>query len=178
MSITLNNLIKFDNRENVLNNKTFSIWLYNWMMFLINLYNRVKKELRIDFDSFIIIQLVVSNHLYKSNKNCNKSYQNIEKEMKVSKFIKWIKKKLNYVSISEVFGLLRETIRRKVVNLNKRDILSYNRERINLGTEYKTIYKSFISQTTLEMILLLKKMQLDGSLKKLLYLNKNYFSKK
>ena len=75
------------NEKNIIDFKTalvkddapvFSSGLYSWMMFLINFYNRVKSDLKIDFDSFMILQLVVSDYFYKVNKSGVKNYKELE----------------------------------------------------------------------------------------------------
>ncbi len=44
--------------------KTFSHGMYAFLMFMIEHYRRVKTDLKMDFDSFIIIQVVVSHEVY------------------------------------------------------------------------------------------------------------------
>ena len=51
-----------------LKEKPFGAGMYAFVMFLINHYSRIKKELRLDYDSFMIIQVVVSHSLYQINK--------------------------------------------------------------------------------------------------------------
>ena len=51
-----------------LKEKPFGIGMYAFVMFLINYYSRIKKELRLDYDSFMIVQVVVSHSLYHINK--------------------------------------------------------------------------------------------------------------
>ena len=49
-------------------NKTepvFSKGLYQWVMFVISLYTRVRENLKIDFESFIILQVVLLVILYQ-----------------------------------------------------------------------------------------------------------------
>ena len=43
--------------------------MYQFSMFMINYYARVRKELKIDYDSFMIIQTVVSHTLYQLKKD-------------------------------------------------------------------------------------------------------------
>ena len=81
MNVSEKNIIDLKTFTKTDETPVFSSGLYSWMMFLINLYNRVKKNLKIDFDSFMILQLVVSDYLYKTNKdgikNFNSSSHNI-----------------------------------------------------------------------------------------------------
>ena len=65
----------------------------------------------------------------------------------------------------------RETVRRKVLELCNRDILKFSSENgIKLGPAYKTIYKDFVSQTTVDISVLIKKWKNSGALEKLLKL--------
>ena len=47
-----------------LKSKPFSSGMYAFLMFLIDYYRRVRSDLKIDYDSFIIIQVVVSHGIY------------------------------------------------------------------------------------------------------------------
>ena len=81
--------------------------------------------------------------------------------------------KLTFASISEVLQLPRETVRRKVIHLSKKNILTFNNaDGIKLGSAYKTIYKDFVSKTTVDISVLIKKWKNSGALEKLLELEK------
>jgi len=167
------NIINLNNKQQPAVQPSLSKGLYSWMMFLINLYNRVKKDLSIDFDSFIIMQLVVSDYLYKTNKNSSKNFVELEKELQEEAIIKnnFKFKKLNFASIAQVLNLPRETVRRKILNLSNKNILQYDSKGITLGSEYNNIFKKFVSQSLDEMSLLMKKSKQDGSLDKMLNYN-------
>ena len=152
----------------------FSKGLYEWVMFIIRFYSRVKETLKIDFESFIVLQVVVSHSLYQVNKTGSKSYSEIKEHVEKISTVKLKKNlKLTFASISEVIQLPRETVRRKVLELCKKDILTFNSENgIKLGPAYKTIYQEFVSQTTVDMSTLVKKWKHSGALDKLLELDK------
>ena len=59
----------------------FSKGLYHWVMFIISLYSRVREKLNIDFESFVIFQVVVSHSLYEINKSGTKSFSDLENHM-------------------------------------------------------------------------------------------------
>ena len=153
----------------------FSKGLYHWVMFVISFYSRVRETLKIDFESFIVLQVVVSHSLYQLNKTGSKSYTEIKEHVELLSKVKLKKNlKLTFASISEVTQLPRETVRRKVLELCKKDILKFNSENgIKLGPAYKAIYKEFVSQTTMDMSVLVKKWKHSGALDKLLELEKN-----
>ena len=152
----------------------FSKGLYHWIMFVISFYTRVRETLKIDFESFIVLQVVVSHSLYQLNKTGSKSYSEIKENVELLSKVKLKNNlKLTFASISEVIQLPRETVRRKVLELCKKDILKFNSENgIKLGSAYKTIYKEFVTQTTMDMSVLVKKWKHSGALDKLLVLDK------
>ena len=153
----------------------FSKGLYEWIMFIISFHSRVKETLKIDFESFIVLQVVVSHSLYQLNKTGSKSYSEIKEQVENLSIVKLKNNlKLTFASISEVIQLPRETVRRKVIELCKKDILTFNNEHgIKLGPAYKTIYQEFVSQTTVDMSTLVKKWKHSGALDKLLEVDNN-----
>lgn len=153
----------------------FSKGLYHWVMFVIDFYTRVRETLKIDFESFIVLQVVVSHSLYQLNKTGNKSYSEIKENVELLSKVRLKKSlKLTFASVSDVIQLPRETVRRKVLELCNRDILRFNSTTgIKLGPAYKTIYKEFVSRTTMDMSSLVKKWEHSGALDKLLELEKN-----
>ena len=172
MNVSEKNIIDLKTFTKTDETPVFSSGLYSWMMFLINLYNRVKKNLKIDFDSFMILQLVVSDYLYKTNKNGIKNFNQIEQSLNNSSDLFKEKRKVNIASIAEVLSLPRETVRRKVLYLSKIRLLDYTKSGIGIGSEYKTVFNEFVADTVSKMSQLIKKLEQDGSLKKLLDFNK------
>ena len=152
----------------------FSKGLYHWVMFVLSLYTRVKEKLNIDYESFVILQVVVSHSLYEINKSGDKSFSELEEEMtNITQKRNIRASKLTFASISEVLQLPRETVRRKVMSLSKKNILIFNTYGgIKLGPVYKTIYKDFVSQTTSDLSSLIKKWEKSGALNSLLELKK------
>ena len=152
----------------------FSQGLYHWVMFILSLYTRVRENLKIDFESFVILQVVVSHSLYQINKSGSKTFSEIEDQItKIGQNKKIKNTKLTFASISDVLQLPRETVRRKVLGLKKNNILLFNTDSgIKLGPAYKTIYKEFVTQTTLDLSTLLKKWKKSGALENLLELEK------
>ena len=162
-------------KEKGLKEPIFSQGLYNWVMFILSLYTRVRENLKIDFESFVILQVVVSHSLYQLNKTGSKTFSELEDQMTNIAENKKIKNtKLTFASIADVLNLPRETVRRKVLGLKKNNILLFSTDSgIKLGPAYKTIYKEFVKQTTLDLGTLLKKWKKSGALENLLEI-KNY----
>ena len=171
-----NKVISFEeiSKEKSLKEPMFSQGLYHWVMFILSFYTRVRENLKIDFESFVILQVVVSHSLYQINKSGSKTFAEIEDQItKIGQNKKIKNTKLTFASIADVLQLPRETVRRKVLSLKKNDILLFNTDSgIKLGPAYKTIYKEFVTQTTLDLSTLLKKWKKSGSLENLLEIEK------
>jgi hypothetical protein len=143
-------------------------------MFVLSLYTRVREKLNVDYESFVIIQVVVSHSLYEINKSGNRTFAELQEQMtRITQKKNISTNKLTFASISEVLQLPRETVRRKVISLSKKEILTFNTYGgIKLGPAYKTIYKDFVSQTTSDLSSLMKKWEKSGTLKTLLEFEK------
>ena len=165
--------IKEAARNKDLKGSAFSKGLYDWIMFVLSFYVRVREKLNIDFESFVILQVVVSHSLYEINKTGPKTFVELGEQMTQLRKKK-IKSntKLTFASISDVLVLPRETVRRKVLNLCKQNILSSdNDDGIKLGSGYKEIYGDFVKLTTHDISILAKKWKKSGVLEDLLSMN-------
>ena len=137
-----------------------------------------------DYDSFMIVQTVVSHSLYTLQKKTNNiSYSELETEWEkliyseddVLKRIIQVSNrgddnnKLSISSICLITKLPKETVRRKVIELNSKGILKTTKDKgIVLGRNYKEIFQDFVPSTVLSVSKLLKKWEKDGVLKYLL----------
>lgn len=172
----------------MLTQKPFAEGMYAFCMFMINYYAAVKEKLNLDYDSFMIIQTVVSSNLYllnRQNGKLNTSYEDLESEWDIAKkHIEILKDeitnssadkkrlKLSISSICLVTGLPKETVRRKVNELIKKNLLKISKgSGVLLGNSYKKVFQEFVPQTTLEVSKLLKKWNSTGVLKSLLKFN-------
>jgi hypothetical protein len=174
--MSVNKVISFEEvvKEKGQKEPIFSLGLYNWVMFILSFFTRVRENLKIDFESFVVLQVVVSHSLYQINKSGTKTFSELEEQMvKIEQNKKMRNNKLTFASIAAVIQLPRETVRRKVLGLCKNNILLNNTENgIKLGPAYKTIYKEFVTQTTLELSTLIKKWKKSGALEHFLAMDK------
>ena len=156
------------------NAPAFSKGLYDWLMFLLAYYSRIRENLKIDFETFIILQVVVSHSLYHLNKDGVKKFTEIQKNFDLMSMSNLSKiNKLAFASIAEVLHLPRETVRRKVLQLEQKEIVKVDDvSGIILGPAYKTIYKEFVSKTTIDTSTLVKRWNTNGTLERLLQMEK------
>ena len=176
--------IKKGPANTMLMQKPFAEGMYRFSMFMINYYSRVRSKLKIDYDSFIIIQTVVAQKLYYlKKKDKSKSYEELESlwEKMLYKHDNPIEilsdnanavkitNKLTISSICLVTGLPKETVRRKTNELVKRNLLKSSKiEGVLLGPTYKKIFQNFVPETTLEVSKLVKSWEKNGILKSIL----------
>ena len=173
--------LKSESANALLMQKPFAQGMYRFSMFIINYYTRVRKNLNLDYDSFMIIQTVVSHNLYYLQKKKIGTYQELASvwELAANKsdnpldLIENVKQdqsfKLTISSICLVLGLPKETVRRKINQLSKENLLKIsNKNGITLGTKYKKVFQDFVPSTTLEVSKLMKFWDKSGVLKGLL----------
>ena len=168
--------------DQLLLQKPFAVGMYRFSMFMIDYYSRVRKFLKIDYDSFMIIQTIVSHSLYQlSKKRKNSSYSELEsewekiiqKEEDVLKAITSAKvksnMKLTISSICLVTALPKETVRRKVNQLIERKLIKNSQQNgLILDKGYAKIFQNFVPATTIEVSKMLKLWERIGVLKNLL----------
>ncbi len=108
------------------NEMAFTRASYYWIMMTIDHFHKTKEMLNIDYESYIIIQTVVSHFLNNVNKEEEADWRKMW-ELTNSKKAKdnFSKPKLIISSISLITGLPKETVRRKILKLYKKKNLSF-----------------------------------------------------
>ena len=150
----------------------FSAGMYQWSLFLINLFLRVKKNLKIDYDSFMIMHIVFGYHLNQIHKDEQKSFEQLS-----FKFENLVKEnissteKLTVTSIASALDLPRETVKRKVDGLIELQILGFQSNKsIALGAKYTEMCDQFILESTHDIGKLLKRWESKDYINKLIKL--------
>ena len=174
--------LKKGTANTLLSQKPFAAGMYRFSMFIIDYYSRVRENLKIDYDSFMIIQTVVSHNLYGLSAKKGDGIINKELETEWNKLLMVQDNllqtmgentennyKLSISSVCLVTKLPKETVRRKVNELVKKNLLKISKkEGITLGPEYKKVFREFVPTTTLEVSKLLKSWEKTGILKSIL----------
>ena len=127
----------------------FSAGFYDWSIFLTNFYLRVKQVLKIDYESFMILQITLGYYLNTINKSGSNSIDDLS--FRFEEIINDKTKKnsrLSVTSISSALNLPRETVKRKIDSLIKKQLLAMNNKSIILGTNYQKIFELFALETT------------------------------
>lgn len=172
-----------------LKDENFEEGMYSFTMFMLDYFSRVKKDLQLDYESFMIIQLVVTHVIYESKMKSKQKKSFFEMETLWDKIVKKYSEnnvlsvieesskilrtsKNNKLTISSIclsLNLPKETVRRKVAKLSKLKILSNNGKfGINIGEGYKKIFSNFVPNTVLQFSKLLRFLERKNVLKPLL----------
>ena len=153
-------------------NENFSSGFYDWAIFLITFYQRINKKLGLDFESFLILQVVVSYNVYLINKNKEISLESLSFAFEKSSNAKVLSSpRLTVTSISSSLNMPRETVKRKVLLLQNNKFLRINPNKtIQLGKKYTEIFSDFASGTTLDLARLLQRWDKKDIVRQLLNL--------
>ena len=180
----IRNKLKKGSVNHLLKEKPFAIAMYRFSMFVIEYYLRVKDQIGIDYDSFMIMQVTVSHKLYVLNKkksSSSGSYEDVELEFNqaidareeklgfMQSYDERNKNKLTISSICLVLGLPKETTRRKISVLCKKNLLKITKnDGVTLGPAYKKVFQKFVPKTAYELSRLLKNWKRSGALDSIL----------
>ena len=161
-----------ESKNKIKENKNFSSGFYDWAIFLITFYQRIIKKLGLDFESFLILQVVVSYILYLINKNKEISLESLSFAFEKSSNAKVLSSpRLTVTSISSSLNMPRETVKRKVLLLQNNKFLRINPNKtIQLGKKYTEIFPDFASGTTLDLARLLQRWDKKDIVRQLLNL--------
>ena len=161
-----------ESKNKIKENKNFSSGFYDWAIFLITFYQRINKKLGLDFESFLILQVVVSYNVYLINKNKKLSLESLSFEFEKSSNAELLNNpKLTVTSISSSLNMPRETVKRKVLVLQNKNFLTINSNKtIQLGKQYVEIFSEFASGTTLDLARLLQRWDKKDIVRKFLNL--------
>tara|TARA_B100001971_G_scaffold185140_1_gene184254 strand:+ start:246 stop:806 length:561 start_codon:yes stop_codon:yes gene_type:complete len=152
---------------------SFTRGVYYWLMFMIDNYLNVKRMLEIDYESFIILQTVISHFLHNMNREEDADWERMW-ELVSDKKAKGIlpESKLIASSISLVTGLPKETVRRKLLELRKKKIILLDKkEGLLLGEKFEIFHKKFTQNSILKVSEMLNKWEKIGTLEFILNVN-------
>jgi DNA replication protein DnaD len=127
----------------------FSAGFYDWSIFLTNFYLRVRQVLKIDYESFMILQITLGYYLNTINKSGSNSIDDLS--FRFEEIINEKTKKnsrLSVTSISSALNLPRETVNRKIDSLIKMQLLAMNNKSIIIGVNFQKIFGLFALETT------------------------------
>ena len=143
----------------------WSIASYAFQVFLTDYYRRVKTDYKLDFDTFMIIVVVMQHAIYESNKTRVApvvQLEELKKDIEQTRsegFFKTRGRKLGINSISNVLEMPEETTRRKIESLVKKKILAKSKtDGIILGDDFIKHHSPFADKTVKSFKALIRQM--------------------
>ena len=149
---------KTGNNKNV--DLEFGKAAYHVVMFLVEHFRIVKEELNIDYESFIILQVIKSHYLYNKTKEGDITWSDNWKNIESNEAKKTLRKKrLSILAISEILQLPQETTRRKIQKLIEMKILIkdsssgiiYDERFVNFHKVYSTKFAKIVANFILSL---------------------------
>ena len=161
----VNDDLKDDQTTSHLSQNQIAEASYGWVATIISFYSRARNFYKIDFDSFMIILVVLShiNYVTKKEKS-KKSVEDMDSFLE-DMYSSLMQKEplsvkgrgLGSTSIAHVLGLPEETCRRKILQLTKKNLLIRStKQGITVHQNFLKKHKIFGAQTIKEIKLLMK----------------------
>jgi len=161
----VNDDLKDDQTTSHLSQNQIAESSYGWIVTIISFYSRARDFYKIDFDSFMIILVVLSHINYVTKKEKSKKVAEGIDSFLEDMYSSSINKEplsvtgrgLGSTSIAHVLGLPEETCRRKIHQLIKKNLLIRStKQGITVHQNFLKKHKIFGVQTLKEIKLLMK----------------------
>lgn len=161
----VNDDLKDDQSTSHLSQNQIAEASYGWIVTIISFYSRARDFYKIDFDSFMIILVVLSHINYITKKEKSKKVAEGIDSFLEDMYSSSINKEplsvtgrgLGSTSIAHVLGLPEETCRRKIHQLIKKNLLIRStKQGITVHQNFLKKHKIFGVQTLKEIKLLMK----------------------
>ena len=97
--------------------------MYDWSLFITNLFLRVRTKLQIDYESFMILHIVAGNYIYDWNRYGSKSFDQVSSSIEKVVSDKLEINRITVSSIASILKIPRETVKRKILVLVEKKLL-------------------------------------------------------
>ena len=133
--------------------KKFSYLAYHYINFILGLYSRINRDIKISFDEMMIVYVVVHQWIYNMHRSEIKSFEDMSRSSKKDyDLYNFEGTKLTILSISNALSQPKETTRRRLQKLIDYKLLDKNDDGgIILGENYNQIINANAKKTTQEL---------------------------
>ena len=147
----------------------FSEGMYDWSLFITNLFLRVRTKLQIDYESFMILHIVAGNYIHDWNRYGSKSFDQVSSSIEKVVSNKLEINKITVTSIASILKIPRETVKRKILVLVEQKLLFEKKDKsISIGEGYRDYFENFVFETTQDVSNLVTKWKTKGILDNLI----------
>lgn len=151
--------------------ESFENIAYAWEMLIVEHYSTVKKVLKCDYSSYVILELVASHYIYnkkKDDQHANEtSWKALWKLQDDEEFKDIIYKTHNILtvsSISLITGMPHESVRRKVNALLDKKILVKKDGGLQLGKNFESYFKLLAAKEVKMLRSFITRIETNGGL--------------
>ena len=151
--------------------EAYSELLYHLINFRTEQFLQLKKMIRIDYDSFMILS-VMGSHYLKNNKKLGTNWDDVWEDVRTSKTEEFFSsKKLTIFAVANILNLPKETVRRKIELLKKKKLINHS-SKLGLLPTNKTeeIMKPFAEKEIKSLSKFLRSLKKNKSLDEILNL--------
>ena len=133
--------------------KKFSYLAYHYINFILGLYSRINRDIKISFDEMMIVYVVAHQWIYNMHRSELKSFEDMSRSSKKDyDLYNFEDTKLTILSISNALSQPKETTRRRLQKLIDYKLLDKNDDGgIILGENYNQIINANAKKTTQEL---------------------------
>ncbi|MDB4184489.1 hypothetical protein N9751_03050 [Alphaproteobacteria bacterium] len=133
--------------------KKFSYLAYHYINFILGLYSRINRDIKISFDEMMIVYVVAHQWIYNMHRSEIKSFEDMSRSSKKDyDLYNFEDTKLTILSISNALSQPKETTRRRLQKLIDYKLLDKNDDGgIILGENYNQIINANAKKTTQEL---------------------------
>ena len=149
----------------------YSEILYHLINFRTEQFLQLRKMIRIDYDSFMILS-VMGSHYLKNNKKLGTNWDDVWEDVRTSKTEEFFSsKKLTIFAVANILNLPKETVRRKIELLKKKKLINHS-SKLGLLPTNKTeeIMKPFAEKEIKSLSKFLRSLKKNKSLDEILNL--------
>ena len=151
--------------------EAYSELLYHLINFRTEQFLQLRKMIRIDYDSFMILS-VMGSHYLKNNKKLGSNWDDVWEDVRTSKTEEFFSsKKLTIFAVANILNLPKETVRRKIELLKKKKLINHS-SKLGLLPTNKTeeIMKPFAEKEIKSLSKFLRSLKKNKSLDEILNL--------
>tara|TARA_B100001173_G_scaffold191549_1_gene165315 strand:- start:1986 stop:2462 length:477 start_codon:yes stop_codon:yes gene_type:complete len=106
--------------------EAYSETLYHLINFRIEQFNQSRSMIGIDYDAFMILQ-VVGSHYLRNNSSQPSNWDSVWEQVRSSKIGElYSKKRLTIFAVASILNLPKETVRRKIDYLKKKKLIIHS----------------------------------------------------
>ena len=142
--------------------------LYHLINFRIEQFQQSKAMIGIDYDSFMILNVMGAHYLKNNNKQVS-DWDQVWEGVRELKIEAYYNKKLTIYAVANILDMPRETVRRKIANLKKKKLIDHSSKSGLLPTsKSEEIMKPFATKEIVSLSKFLQSLKKNKALEEII----------